>query len=175
MDVTAFSSKASYLQNQRRRGKRACRESSVGVWTMKKILFATVALLAMGAAAPAVGADLGNRNYYKTPAPAYAAPIYNWTGFYVGAHLGGAFSSDNNFNGLSTGSNGNGRFLGGLQAGADWQVNPTSWSAPKPSTPGSRAASARCSRAAWPTPTTSAVSARSPAASATPGVRAWST
>ena len=44
---------------------------------MKKILFATVALLAMGAAAPAVGADLGNRNYYKSPAPAYAAPIYN--------------------------------------------------------------------------------------------------
>ena len=91
---------------------------------MKKILFATVALLVVGAAAPAVGADLGNRNYYKSPAPAYAAPIYNWTGFYIGGHVGGAFSSDNNFNGLSTGNNGNGRFLGGLQAGADWQFNP---------------------------------------------------
>src|SRR5215468_9598877 len=91
---------------------------------MKKFLFATVALLAVGVAAPAVGADLGARNYYKTPAPAYAAPIYNWTGFYLGAHLGGAFSSDNNFNGLGTGNNGNGRVLGGLQAGADWQFNP---------------------------------------------------
>src|SRR6266571_2894521 len=91
---------------------------------MKKILFATVALLVVGAAAPAVGADLGARPYYNKAAPAYAAPIYNWTGFYIGAHVGGAFSSDNNFNGLSTGNNGNGRFLGGLQAGADWQLNP---------------------------------------------------
>lgn len=90
---------------------------------MKKILFATVALLAVSAAVPAFGADLGARPYYNK-APAYAAPIYNWTGFYIGAHLGGAFSSDSNFNGLSTGNNGNGRFLGGLQAGADWQVNP---------------------------------------------------
>src|SRR5262245_27771778 len=79
----------------------------------------------MGAAALAIGADLGARPYYnKGPAPAYAAPIYNWTGFYLGAHLGGAFSSDNNFNGLSAGNNGNGRFLGGLQVGADWQLNP---------------------------------------------------
>jgi outer membrane immunogenic protein len=91
---------------------------------MKKYLLASVALFVVGAAAPAVGADLGARNYYKSPAPAYAAPIYNWTGFYLGAHLGGAFSSDNNFNGLSTGNNGNGRFLGGVQAGADWQFNP---------------------------------------------------
>src|SRR5258708_39711334 len=90
---------------------------------MKKFLFATVALLVGGAAAPAVGADPGARPYYNK-APAYAAPIYNWTGFYIGAHVGGAFSSDNNFSGLSTGNNGNGRFLGGLQAGADWQVNP---------------------------------------------------
>ena len=92
---------------------------------MKKNLFATVALLVVGAAAPAVGADLGARPYYnKAPAPAYVAPIYNWTGFYIGAHLGGAFSSDNNFNGLSTGNNGNGRFLGGVQAGYDYQFSP---------------------------------------------------
>ncbi|SFN78198.1 outer membrane immunogenic protein [Bradyrhizobium sp. Ghvi] len=91
---------------------------------MKKILFATVALLVVGAAAPAIGADLGARPYYNKAAPAYVAPIYNWTGFYIGGHIGGAFSSDNNFSGLSTGNNGNGRFLGGLQAGMDWQVNP---------------------------------------------------
>ena len=51
-------------------------------------------------------------------------PIYNWTGFYIGGHLGGAFSSDNNFNGLATGNNGNGRFLGGVQGGADYQFAP---------------------------------------------------
>jgi outer membrane immunogenic protein len=53
------------------------------------------------------------------------APIYNWTGFYIGGHLGGAFSSDSNFSGLATGNNSNGRFLGGVQVGYDWQFAPT--------------------------------------------------
>jgi hypothetical protein len=44
--------------------------------TMKKFLLATVALAALGA--PALGADLGARPYYNK-APAYAAPLYNWT------------------------------------------------------------------------------------------------
>jgi outer membrane immunogenic protein len=90
---------------------------------MKKILLTTVALVALGATVPALAADLGAAPYYSK-APAYAAPIYNWTGFYVGAHLGGAFSSDNNFSGLATGNNGNGRFLGGVQGGADYQFAP---------------------------------------------------
>ena len=89
---------------------------------MKKFLLATAALAAIGAAQPAGAADLGYRAPYQ-PAP-YAAPFYNWTGFYVGAHVGGVFSSDNNFSGLTTGNNGNGRLLGGLQAGADWQFSP---------------------------------------------------
>ncbi|MGE5157541.1 MAG: outer membrane protein [Gemmatimonas sp.] len=92
---------------------------------MKKVFLATVALAAVGAAAPALGADLGARAPYYQKAPAYVpAPIYNWTGFYIGGHIGGAFSSDNNFSGLSTGNNSNGRFLGGVQAGYDWQLNP---------------------------------------------------
>jgi len=90
---------------------------------MKKIFLATVALALVGAAAPALAADLGARPYYQK-APAYMAPIYNWTGFYIGGHLGGAFSSDNNFSGLSTGNNSNGRFLGGVQAGYDYQFSP---------------------------------------------------
>ena len=90
---------------------------------MKKLLLATVALVALGATVPALAADLGARPYYNK-APAYAAPIYNWTGFYIGGHVGGAFSSDNNFNGLTTGNNSNGRFLGGLQGGADYQFAP---------------------------------------------------
>jgi outer membrane immunogenic protein len=91
--------------------------------TMKKLLLATVALVALGATVPALAADLGARPYYNK-APAYAAPIYNWTGFYIGGHVGGAFASDNNFNGLTTGNNSNGRFLGGLQVGADYQFAP---------------------------------------------------
>src|SRR3974390_547854 len=93
----------------------------VGVRPMKKFLLATVAIAAFGAAA-ADAADLGYRApYQKAP---YAAPLYNWTGFYVGAHVGGAFSSDSNFNGLAIGNNSNGRVLGGLQGGYDWQFNP---------------------------------------------------
>jgi len=95
---------------------------------MKKIFLATVALALVGAAAPALtpalAADLGARAPYYQKAPAYMAPIYNWTGFYIGGHLGGAFSSDNNFSGLSTGNNSNGRFLGGVQAGYDYQFSP---------------------------------------------------
>jgi outer membrane immunogenic protein len=89
---------------------------------MKKFLLTTVAITLLGAALPAHAADLGAAPYYKAP-PAYA-PIYNWTGFYIGGHLGGAFTSNNNFNGLTTGNNNNGRFLGGLQGGADWQFAP---------------------------------------------------
>ncbi len=91
---------------------------------MKKFLLATVALVALGATAPALAADLGARTYTK--APAYApAPIYNWTGFYIGGHLGGAFNGSNGFNGAGVvnGSN-DGRFLGGLQVGADYQFAP---------------------------------------------------
>ena len=90
---------------------------------MRKFLFTTVAIAALGAALPVRAADLGYRAPYQK-APAYVMPPSNWTGFYFGAHVGGAFSSDNNFNGLGTGNNGNGRVLGGLQAGADWQFNP---------------------------------------------------
>src|SRR5258708_18723413 len=90
---------------------------------MKKFLLATVALVALGATAPALAADLAARPYTKA-APYVAQPIYNWTGFYIGGHLGGAFSSNNNFNGLTTGNNNNGRFLGGVQVGADYQFAP---------------------------------------------------
>jgi len=89
---------------------------------MKKFLLSTVALVAVGATVPALAADLPARTYTK--APAYVAPLYNWTGFYIGGHVGGAFSSDNNFGGLTTGNNNDGRFLGGVQAGADYQFAP---------------------------------------------------
>ena len=83
---------------------------------MKKILAALVAFAALAATAPALGADLGARSYYNK-APVYAAPLYNWTGFYIGGHLGGAFSGSNNFNGPVL-SDYSARLLGGVQAGA---------------------------------------------------------
>jgi outer membrane immunogenic protein len=90
---------------------------------MKKLLLATVALVALGATAPALAADLAARPYTK--APPMMAPIYNWTGFYIGGHVGGAFGNDNNFGGLVVGNNNNdARFLGGVQAGADYQFAP---------------------------------------------------
>ncbi|MFO1109588.1 MAG: outer membrane beta-barrel protein [Bradyrhizobium sp.] len=88
---------------------------------MKKMLLAAAAAAAFAAAPPASAADFGARyNYNK--APAYAAPIWTWTGFYVGGHLGGAFSSDNSFNGLAL-TNNDARFMGGVQAGTDWQFS----------------------------------------------------
>src|ERR1700686_243698 len=75
---------------------------------MKKFLLGTVALVAVGATVPALAADLAARPYPK--APAYVAqPIYNWTGFYIGGHIGAAFGGDNNFNGLVTSNNNDAR------------------------------------------------------------------
>ena len=74
---------------------------------MKKLLIGTAALMAF--AAPALAADLPARTYSK--APVYTPPqaIYNWTGFYIGGHVGGAFAGDNSLQGNSA------RFLGGSE------------------------------------------------------------
>jgi outer membrane immunogenic protein len=54
---------------------------------MKKVFLATVGLVALGMAAPAAAADLAARPYTKAPPP-MVAPIYDWTGFYIGANGG---------------------------------------------------------------------------------------
>jgi len=52
---------------------------------MKKFLLATVGLVALvSMAAPASAADMA----VKAPPPAPVIPIYNWTGFYIGANGG---------------------------------------------------------------------------------------
>ena len=56
---------------------------------MKKILLATVAALV---AAPALAADLPRRA--SAPAPVYAAPVFTWSGFYVGAQVGYGWTKD---------------------------------------------------------------------------------
>ena len=83
---------------------------------MKKLLLGAAALIAL--AAPAAAADLPARTYSK--APVYTAPqmVYNWTGFYIGGHVGGAFAGDNSLQASSA------RFLGGVQGGADYQFAP---------------------------------------------------
>jgi outer membrane immunogenic protein len=57
----------------------------MGIETVKKFLLGTVGLVALGMAAPAMAADMP----YKAPPPApYVAPIYDWTGFYIGGNGG---------------------------------------------------------------------------------------
>ena len=57
---------------------------------MKKFLLGTVGLVALGMAAPASAADLAARPYTKAPPPVVA--VYDWSGFYIGANGGGAWS-----------------------------------------------------------------------------------
>ncbi len=84
--------------------------------TMRKFLLGTVALWAI--AAPASAADL------RVKAPAYVAPaappLYTWTGFYIGGHIGAAFRDNNN---NIFGNNDDARFIGGGQIGADYQFS----------------------------------------------------
>jgi outer membrane immunogenic protein len=83
---------------------------------MKKVLLGAAAFIAF--AAPALAADLPARTYTK--APAYTAPeiVYNWTGFYIGGHIGGAFPGGNSLESSDA------RFLGGVQGGFDYQFAP---------------------------------------------------
>ena len=76
----------------------------------------------------AVAADLPVPT--KSPEPvapvAYApAAIYNWTGFYLGGHVGGGFANSSwsdPFSGANNNFNSSG-FLGGAQVGANVQFN----------------------------------------------------
>jgi outer membrane immunogenic protein len=58
---------------------------------MRKTLLAAAGLAAL-AIAPALAADLPARTYTK--APAVVAPIYDWSGFYIGLNGGGASSRE---------------------------------------------------------------------------------
>jgi outer membrane immunogenic protein len=89
---------------------------------MKKLLLAGASLLVMVSASSA--ADLAARPYTK--APAYVAPIYNWTGFYIGGFVGGAFGGSNSYTsdfaaGTLAASNRQSAFFGGGTLGANYQ------------------------------------------------------
>ena len=89
---------------------------------MKKLLLVTSSLIALGAAAPAVAADLAARPYTK--APPMVAAAYDWSGFYAGIN-GGYGSSRNSWNLVGFGPEGShdadGGTVGG-QVGYRWQA-----------------------------------------------------
>jgi outer membrane immunogenic protein len=93
---------------------------------MRKFLLATAALIAL--AAPAVAADMRAR-VYKAPPP--VVPALSWTGCYLGGHFGGLWARSEEwivrtpggaFFGQSLGSHDVNGWLGGAQAGCDYQL-----------------------------------------------------
>jgi outer membrane immunogenic protein len=93
---------------------------------MKKFLLGTVGLLALGMGAPASAADMA----VKAPPPApMLAPMYNWSGFYIGAN-GGWGQSRNCWDfvdpfgvAFAEGCNSRSGGLVGGQIGYRWQAN----------------------------------------------------
>ena len=92
---------------------------------MKRILFTTVSLGVLALVSPALAADLG----VYTKAPAVAAPVYDWTGVYIGAFGGGGFGNHNIND--ATGPAGSANFtrnysstggIGGGEIGYNWQT-----------------------------------------------------
>jgi outer membrane immunogenic protein len=107
--------------------------------TMRKLLLASTAIAMLSAVGAASAADLPTR---KGPpiAPVYVPPVFTWTGFYVGANAGYGWRNNNNNDGgflplnavivggggffpVSSGG-GSGGFLGGVQAGYNYQFSP---------------------------------------------------
>ena len=92
---------------------------------MKKLGFVVVALGA--ATVQATAADLARRPVVA-PAP-MVVPVFSWTGFYVGANVGGAWSSTTITSNI-TGANwkpSNTTFIGGGQLGYNYQWPGSNW------------------------------------------------
>jgi outer membrane immunogenic protein len=100
---------------------------------MKKpaILVAIIAAIAVMTGKPLLAADMA----VKAPPPlAVAAPAVNWTGFYSGGNTGGVIDRASGTSIFSDTENGNvfplsdsfsnTAFLGGLQVGYNWQIDP---------------------------------------------------
>jgi outer membrane immunogenic protein len=94
------------------------------VGIMKKLVAAALLTAVSGSA---MAADLSR----PAPAPVYTkappvVPAFSWTGFYIGGNLGGAWEhgtlTDSDF-GLNFSGSNNGVFIGGGQAGFNYQVS----------------------------------------------------
>ena len=88
---------------------------------MKKILLASVAVLALGTAS-ASAADI--QRPMPAKAPAYIPPpLYNWTGLYVGINGGGGWGRSDFSAPFTTGSFDTSGGLVGGTIGYNWQMN----------------------------------------------------
>ncbi|HEY1153107.1 MAG TPA: outer membrane protein [Pseudolabrys sp.] len=83
---------------------------------MKKLLLATAGIAAMAAGMTAASAADLSRRPMPTKAVPYVAPMYNWTGFYLGINGGGAFGGRSGYGGNATGG------LVGGTLGYNWQA-----------------------------------------------------
>jgi outer membrane immunogenic protein len=87
---------------------------------MKRVLFITGAFAIVGSG-QALAADLPQ----PAPIPKAPAPVYNWSGFYIGGNLGAAWTGGNFSDPAGNIFTGSGasttQFLGGGQVGANYQ------------------------------------------------------
>ncbi|WFU14520.1 outer membrane beta-barrel protein [Bradyrhizobium sp. CB3481] len=94
---------------------------------MKNLLLVTASIAAFGAAVPALGADLAAQPVYtRAPPPAVAAPIYDWSGYYLGMN-GGLGTSHNSWDFAGVTPEGSHDAIGatiGGQIGYRWQSGP---------------------------------------------------
>jgi outer membrane immunogenic protein len=91
---------------------------------MKRII--TVALATFSISAFGVTANAADLRRPAVAAPAYVSPPYNWTGFFIGAHIGGGWTNKEFFDpvfGIRGDVDADG-FLGGVQIGYNWQTGP---------------------------------------------------
>jgi outer membrane immunogenic protein len=86
---------------------------------MRRLLFATVGLLALAGLTGSVSAADMGRPIYKAPAPVYYPPVYNWTGLYMGVN-GGYGWGTTNWSALGSSFDVSGGLFGG-QVGYNWQ------------------------------------------------------
>jgi len=73
-----------------------------------------------------VSAKAADLNEPVAPVP-YVAPMFSWTGFYIGPNIGAGWENFNitdTLSGLSFGSNTRSAFVGGGQVGFNYQVSP---------------------------------------------------
>jgi outer membrane immunogenic protein len=96
---------------------------------MKHAFIGMAGALLLSMSAPAYGADLAARPYTKAP-PMPATAVYNWTGFYIGGHVGYGLghSSNDVFSDagvlLDNTTTNPGGIFGGGQIGFNWQFSP---------------------------------------------------
>jgi outer membrane immunogenic protein len=89
---------------------------------IRKVLAGAVGLVGMIGAANA--ADIPARPYYKAPPP---IAVFNWTGFYIGGQIGGAWGDHDRDTGAFQNSYTSDGIIGGVHAGYNWQGIGSPW------------------------------------------------